>query len=420
MGTARGKLGEMVLSRRNGQQIARTYVANVKNPRSEGQITQRIKLANLVAGYRILKEAIARGFENKPENRSVYNEFVSANLATNAVSLSREEANAGAFVIAPYQVTRGTMPEILQTVNDGVMTLSLPISATFTVDATTTVSDLTAQLMQSPEWNIGDELAIVVLQQRVNNLGFPTAAVRKYSMVLSNVNLSPVIDLMPEGFAIQAGITTITPTFNAGIFAVHTRENANGKLMVSSSSISLIGDALFIDNYNSEEQRSAARASYGVQSAAFLSPQSGSSTDGDFPQGPVPSVTNVRMLDNGQYTDIVPGEPYINQGSQIGKTLQILGNNLTPENIGAYAPIDAARPQDGIVPLTLLEYANSYHESYDQPASSVYIQGGILRISLDFSEMHPQGITPGTTATSMLSGLYNIETGAILWGTDGQ
>lgn len=419
MGTARGKLGEMVLSRRNGQQIARTYVATIKNPRSEGQVNQRIKLANLVSTYRALKDSIARGFENKPENRSVYNEFVSANLANNAISLTSEEATAGVCIIAPYTVTRGTMPAISQTVIDNnTLILGLPLPVDYNISADTTIADLSTQLIRSAEWQLGDELAVVVMQQRVDNQGYPSVLVRKHAIVLSLDNTAAVADFMPAGFQIVNGETSIILGYNAGVFAVHSRTGASGKLLVSSASISLVGSGLYYENYNSEAQRANARQSYNVQSAAFLSPQSGTESDGEFPVLPTPSITAISFGNGSPLINqpVTAGEPFVLQRASNDQSFYIAGENLSVSAINFIAPRDVGRPQDGNATLTLQELVDSYHDASGTQTGGVDNRGRIY-VPVDLNYLFPQGVTVGTSALPVFSAIVDARTNAVLWGS---
>lgn len=51
-GQAAGKLGEAVYYRAGGEQRTRTYIKNIKNPKTQAQAIQRAKLNNLTACFR--------------------------------------------------------------------------------------------------------------------------------------------------------------------------------------------------------------------------------------------------------------------------------------------------------------------------------------------------------------------------------
>lgn len=110
-GTMRGKLGEQVFTRTGGEQRARTYLKVISNPRTKAQMSQRVKLANLVGFYRLLRPLLGDSFLRRPANLSSYNAFVKANLASSRVYLTKEQASSGYVVTAPYTITDGTLQQ---------------------------------------------------------------------------------------------------------------------------------------------------------------------------------------------------------------------------------------------------------------------------------------------------------------------
>ena len=77
LGTWRGKLGEMVFTRRAGEQIARTRNRRVKNPQTYAQAIQRSRLAALLPIFRLINGAV---FGRLKIGWSQYNSFMSRNL----------------------------------------------------------------------------------------------------------------------------------------------------------------------------------------------------------------------------------------------------------------------------------------------------------------------------------------------------
>lgn len=65
MGTARGKLGEVVFSRQNGQQVSRQYIRNPKNPKTQGQQIQRAIMATVSKMYGMGKAIFDHSFQGK-------------------------------------------------------------------------------------------------------------------------------------------------------------------------------------------------------------------------------------------------------------------------------------------------------------------------------------------------------------------
>lgn len=106
-GKASGKLGEMVLYRTGGEQRARTYIKNVRNPKSLAQMEQRIKLASLNGFFKALKSVLRFSFPLRPVNQSGFNAFMAASLPGATTALAAEYANEGLSVPLNYAISRG-------------------------------------------------------------------------------------------------------------------------------------------------------------------------------------------------------------------------------------------------------------------------------------------------------------------------
>lgn len=111
MGKARGKLGDTVLQVLKGQQVTKAYNPHPANPRTPSQLNQRVKLASAVAFYRRHKQFFKSAFREKKPLESDYNAFIRENINI-APYLSREDLAHGHAYIAPYVMTRGTLPEV--------------------------------------------------------------------------------------------------------------------------------------------------------------------------------------------------------------------------------------------------------------------------------------------------------------------
>ena len=80
MGTARGKLGNMVLSRVDGVQITRAYNPNVANPKTVGQATQRAIFATISYMAALLSVIVDNSFDGYKNGRKSRQAFVKKNL----------------------------------------------------------------------------------------------------------------------------------------------------------------------------------------------------------------------------------------------------------------------------------------------------------------------------------------------------
>lgn len=108
-GKARGKLGEIVLYRAGGEQRSRTYVKNIKNPKSLAQMTQRVKLGSLVSFFRTTSNVLRYSFPNRPQRQSGFNAFVAESLPVASTALPREYADQGLSVPLNYHISKGSV-----------------------------------------------------------------------------------------------------------------------------------------------------------------------------------------------------------------------------------------------------------------------------------------------------------------------
>lgn len=106
-GMARGKVGDVVFSRLDGQQISRVRNRNPKNPRTNAQLYQRAIMATVMAAYSYGKEIFDHSFEGYSVGAGCQRRFISENAklmrATIADYINSETSMAavGPRVTAP-------------------------------------------------------------------------------------------------------------------------------------------------------------------------------------------------------------------------------------------------------------------------------------------------------------------------------
>ncbi|MDO4991801.1 MAG: DUF6266 family protein, partial [Prevotellaceae bacterium] len=71
----KGCAGNLVFKHVGDRTIVSEKPTTVANPRTDKQMKQRMKWANIVAMYRGIRPLINYGFENMPANNSDYNAF---------------------------------------------------------------------------------------------------------------------------------------------------------------------------------------------------------------------------------------------------------------------------------------------------------------------------------------------------------
>ena len=126
LGHARGKVGDIVFSRVNGQQVTRARAAVVKNPKTEKQVIQRILLNTIIQAYSRMAEICDHSFEGVQVGSKSMAKFMRENLNALRTKVSNYAAEEGTFegvyafapqglnVFTPneYVIATGQLPEI--------------------------------------------------------------------------------------------------------------------------------------------------------------------------------------------------------------------------------------------------------------------------------------------------------------------
>ena len=113
LGTASGKLGDMVFYRQGGEQRTRTRVTP-KNPKSIKQMTQRLKMVNPQIAYNCFKPIIKSGFLVTSARESVFNAFTRDAIKNNAYYITKEQAGIPAPICRNLLVSMGSLGLNLQ------------------------------------------------------------------------------------------------------------------------------------------------------------------------------------------------------------------------------------------------------------------------------------------------------------------
>ena len=135
LGHARGKVGSLVFSRANGQQIVRARAEVVKNPQTDAQMVQRIILNTVSQAYSKMSAIVDHSFEGISAGQKSMSYFMKRNLQllreALAENVSFEDAppyfspvNSNLFAINTYEMSKGSLPEVnpVDVVGRGIMT----------------------------------------------------------------------------------------------------------------------------------------------------------------------------------------------------------------------------------------------------------------------------------------------------------
>lgn len=180
LGFARGKVGSLVFSRANGQQITRAKADVIKNPQTRAQFIQRIILNTVAQAYSNMQPIVDHSFEGIQKGQKSMSFFMKKNMdmlrekiaeAQKAGMSTNEIYNFAAvgtdkFLVNDYLIAKGQLPKI---------DLTMPPAGD--EDAYSLIQGLTANTYQGVcdafGLQRGDQLTFV----QIDGLGFHFARV---------------------------------------------------------------------------------------------------------------------------------------------------------------------------------------------------------------------------------------------------
>lgn len=271
------RLAGAVLYQLNGQTIARELAPAISNPRTDAQMSSRVRLANVVAVYRANRAWMKGSFENKKERESDYNAFLRANLSSSQVALTKSEASQGAAVTSPYQVTGGSLLPITHTKNAAIILTDLFVG-NLSLGEQTTVGALSEALLNNNNGLAeGMQLSLIVnVQQARPSDGLPYIIARAYELVLNRTSESLVYAYLPSDVQTRAqsagnnALILNTTNMGSGAACFILSQTTGGVTRVSTQTLFLFGNDSTYTRYTSATQQADAIASYGESSTYFL------------------------------------------------------------------------------------------------------------------------------------------------------
>ena len=291
--SSRKRIGDLVFRSVGGGTVVSQRPASVTNPRTTAQMSQRVKLANVVNFYKASRRWMPKAFEFKTRAQSDYNAFVKANLAGNPVALTKQEAAQNACVVYPYEVAQGSLPPVtfnaatggdyyLSNINlgDGGGLIEAGTGTTPpTFRADVTVGELSAVILANNLTpRAGYQISLLRYRQSANPVtGVPYVVCEQYEMVLDTADGRRLYNFMPtqgDSAAMFAGgeasayVISIQAAAQAG-FAMVVSNTEGGKTYVSQASV-IVPDASNYSYYVSDAHRAEAEASYGENKEVFL------------------------------------------------------------------------------------------------------------------------------------------------------
>lgn len=272
-----GSIGDMTLRVVNGQTVTSEKVTR-NTSKTFAQMVRRVQWANVVNLYRAFEGTLHPSFESRPRSWSDFNAFMSANIGQFGVYLTASEASQGGCLVAPYQITRGSLPSVgMGTTEAGVITSDIKVGALDITDETTLAAFSAAVRANNSGWEYGDQLSAYVALQKVNTITqVPYVEVHAYEITLAEDDETLVLDLIdndPTCFTVVDQKLCLNAPINGGACYVHSRKDGQ-KTRVSTQRFTATNDLL--DAYTTEAKRTEAIISYGGKtSTEFLTPNLG-------------------------------------------------------------------------------------------------------------------------------------------------
>lgn len=275
---AKKRLGGSVLYQAMGQTRQRELASEVTNPRTESQMGQRVKWANLVNLYRANRTWMKYAYETKKNNQSEYNKFMSLNVASSRIYLPKDIANAGGCVVDAYLMTQGSLPSIeFVPAANNVFASNILVGLNAITSNTTIASFSSTVLANNPAIREGDQLSFIRMTQMSNaSTGVPYVVVREYEVIIDSTNTASLWDYLPETYFTTSGTTHQYLAVSAqagkvGGFCMILSRTISGKTYVSSQRVILVDMDAYIAAWSNSAALQAAIDSYGVSDDAFLS-----------------------------------------------------------------------------------------------------------------------------------------------------
>lgn len=387
-----GKVGAYSMYVRDGEQIVRQR-QNASNygeeaSRTLAQQTRRVKWSNLVSLFKYMSEWQPRAYENLNKGQTDYNKFMSLNINSATVALTKQQSADGAAVVAPVLISQGSLvsPDAIA---EGTHDITIGMTwGTGSAASFASIGELSEALVQNNAgWQDGDNLAAVYFLNWLDVQGTPRCSTVYAELTLDKTNTSALstnslasrMTFTSGGVGIDIAPNTADYNDVVGWAIIHTRRDS-GALKVSTERIVMVDEDI-LSTFVTQAQLDAAIASYGLSTEVPLEPS--------FKKAVINSVA----ADGSQ----VLGPQGGNISFDHGVTLTITGENMTPETVWLV--------HDGIAYTPLSVEGNTWTYILGGNGTNVIWVNGVLYARIIIS-----GVTVPTGLPSYMTAfLYNQE-----------
>lgn len=169
IGNGSGKVGNLVVATRAGEQITRVYQPRVANPKSYQQMLQRAKFANAVKFYKkAVQNFFKFAFEDKKKAESDYNAFMRHNVMNSTLLVKGNVDDAYFPALGRWQMSSGSLPNAFVVEETEVKGFSFVNDG---IKANATIGDISSALL-GQGFHTGDIVTFVLITSPVTYLDF--------------------------------------------------------------------------------------------------------------------------------------------------------------------------------------------------------------------------------------------------------
>ena len=213
-------------------------------------------------------------FGGARNGRSDYNKVVSVNLGKAPVYLTKQEAQAGACLVAPYEVSHGLIKSISVSGKGNQAVTDISLGDLAITDETMVKEFSNAVVQNNGLYEYGDQITFFLVRQEVNDVTMlPMAVVEACCVVLDKASESKLLTVVDaRGFSVQEGHLAAQAAHDFGdhgLVWIHSRKQA-AKTLVSTQH--LICENNLMKEYQGQAAYQRATDSYGGVSDVYLRP----------------------------------------------------------------------------------------------------------------------------------------------------
>ena len=169
IGNGSGKVGNLVVATRAGEQITRVYQPRVANPKSYQQMLQRAKFANAVKFYKkAVQNFFKFAFEDKKKAESDYNAFMRHNIMNSTLLVKGNVDDAYFPALGRWQMSSGSLPNAFSIVKRGNSGFAFRNDG---IKANATIGDISSALI-GQGFLTGDIVTFVLITSPVTYLDY--------------------------------------------------------------------------------------------------------------------------------------------------------------------------------------------------------------------------------------------------------